>query len=296
MGQQPDEAEARQLLEFMARGGIPEAAQERLNRQRAGGAWTSDLSVPEFAAIRSAGFIPTGQVMGSSVYKLGWMGYVNCYGYYGFTVTDLAYYSDALAHVRRLALGRMSSEAGVLGGHGVVGVRLNFREFEEAAGMVEFTAIGTAITRQGRPPLDSPFLSALSGQDFAKLLRVGMVPCGFVMGISAVHVHTGWMASIQQNSWANNEVTDFSQAVAHARHLAMTRLAQDAAALGADGTVGSEITVQVWRTPCQSNKDQEDHIVQFTAIGTAVARYEGLPAEEQPRLVMPLADRRTTGS
>src|SRR5205807_4465099 len=93
--------------------------------------------------------------------------------------------------VREVALTRMTREAEVLEGHGVVGVRVEFRWFPEVSGAVEFTAMGTAIRREGAPALARPFLSGLDGQDFAKLLRAGLVPCGLTMGICTLHLHPG---------------------------------------------------------------------------------------------------------
>ena len=74
----------------LSAGRLPMRAQWRLaeQRQRAErgepGSFTSDLTVEEFAAIRSVGFSPVGQVMGSAVYNVGWA-YSGCgyYGYYG---------------------------------------------------------------------------------------------------------------------------------------------------------------------------------------------------------------------
>ena len=65
-------------VEQIAKGHLPLQAQWRINEQRqrsdAGesGAFTSALSVEEFAAIRSVGFSPVGQVLGSAVYNVGW--------------------------------------------------------------------------------------------------------------------------------------------------------------------------------------------------------------------------------
>ena len=57
------------------RGGIPPKAQRRLAGLAAEGAcFTSGLSVDEFALLRLAGVRPLAQVMGSSVYHVGWQG------------------------------------------------------------------------------------------------------------------------------------------------------------------------------------------------------------------------------
>lgn len=40
--------------------------------------FTSNLTVAEHHAIRSVGFTPVGQVLGSCVYVVGWTGAWNC--------------------------------------------------------------------------------------------------------------------------------------------------------------------------------------------------------------------------
>src|SRR4051812_25979353 len=57
-------------------GGIPLAAEQRI-RELAGGetAFTSGLSISDFAPTHREGLRPICQVMGSSVYKVGWQNY-----------------------------------------------------------------------------------------------------------------------------------------------------------------------------------------------------------------------------
>lgn len=283
----------------MSESWLPPQALERLARQKASsGAWTSDLSVGELAAIRSVGFEAAGQVMGSSVYQLGWAANAQRCPFGGFGSWELTAYSAALIEARVLALDRMRQEAAVLGAHGVAGVRLNLRAFEGQVNVIEFTAIGTAIRRAGVEPLPRPFLSNLSGQDFAKLLHSGHAPAGLVMGLSVIHVHTGWGAQWNLSSWYNSEIGDFSLAVSEARHRALGRLRQDVAAHGADGAVGSEVGLNVWRTTCSNNTDVEDHVVQFFILGTAVSGFD-VPAESgspKPSMALTVDDLRRRSS
>jgi uncharacterized protein YbjQ (UPF0145 family) len=294
-----EDAMVQASIEALSRGELPLRAQERLKRLRdQPGAFTSDLTVDEFAAIRSAGFEAVSQVMGSSVYQVGVGGWCPARGTWGaFSVAELAPYAQALYHARWLALNRLSLEAAGVGGHGVVGVHLNMRYLEQAMGIMEFTAIGTAVRRAGAAPLAYPFLSALSGQEFAKLLRAGYVPAGLVMGVSAYQIHSGWGTRMQARSWQNQEVQQYTDAVGQARRTATARLQQDLSHYGADGCVGSDVGMQVWPTPCYystgggEREELEDHVVQFFAIGTAVIRYAPNQEPDRPQLMMPLNDR-----
>lgn len=64
--------------------GLPPAAHERIERQRASGTAGSLFSAPAAAAAKSAGLVPTGEVFGSLVMNLGWSGTgCNYFGMYG---------------------------------------------------------------------------------------------------------------------------------------------------------------------------------------------------------------------
>jgi uncharacterized protein YbjQ (UPF0145 family) len=270
--------------------GPPESALRRIRRQRESGTWNSDLSVTELAAIHSVGFSPAGQVTGSAVYRIAVQGIPAC----GTAppgrplATELVEYGRALHDVRRLALDRMAREAMELESHGVVGVRLTVRRFEHAANAVEFTAIGTAVRRPGAAPLPQPFLSALDGCDLAKLLRAGLVPCRLAIGIAALHVHTTTVTE-EASRQADRPRTDLSGAAASVRSLAMARLAEEARGGGADGCVGSRLHLDVWPVPCGIHGDR-DHVLQFTAVATAVARFDA-PPRPAPEPVVSLGDR-----
>src|SRR5689334_25087744 len=99
----------REDIERIAAGGIPAAAEERLRTlgAEAGKAFTSDLSVPEFGLVRRAGLEPITQVLGSSVYHVGWqfMG-----GGWSSTSQELTVLSDAYNDCRRRALQRPQTE------------------------------------------------------------------------------------------------------------------------------------------------------------------------------------------
>ena len=269
--------------------GPPESALRRVRRQRESGTWNSDLSVAELAAIHSVGFAPAGQVTGSAVYRIAVQGIPSC----GTAppsqppVTELVEYGRALHDVRRLALDRMTREAVELEGHGVVGVRLTVRRFEHAANAVEFTAIGTAVRRPGAEPLRQPFLSALDGCELAKLLHAGLVPSRLAIGIAALHVHTTTVTE-EASRQADLVRSDLSAAASSVRSLAMARLAGEARAGGADGCVGSRLHLDVWPVPCGIHRDR-DHVLQFTAVATAVARFDA-PSRPAPEPVVSLDD------
>lgn len=101
------------------------------------------------------------------------------------------------------------------------------------------------------------FTSDLSTSEFLLVKEAGFDPVGLVVGSSIYHI------GYQQAAWTRNaEMTVLTQAMYHARELAMTRMEEEAEALGADGIVGVRLEV--------SHKEWGRHIAEFVAIGTAV--------------------------
>src|SRR3954463_12755466 len=97
-------------------GGIPLAAEERIRQLAAGGtAFTSGFSVGDFALAVQDQVRPICQVMGSSVYKVGWQNFPWSGSWGDGSVTELRQLTDAWNHARQLALGRLEQEAQLAG-------------------------------------------------------------------------------------------------------------------------------------------------------------------------------------
>jgi uncharacterized protein YbjQ (UPF0145 family) len=257
---------------------------------RSSGTWGSALSAAEFAAIKSTGFEPAGQVLGAAVYNIGFTGGYSCpgawSGYGGFVtpargvtaVSGSAMTGSfgpmvaTLYEARRKAIGRMVAECQELGGHGIVGVRLTIGSFP--AGGLEFKAIGTAIRAPGAPPPREPFTSDLSGQDFAKLALAGWVPVGLVLGISVGSRHDDWL-TITQTRWTsgNAEVHGYTDLVNRTRHDARQQLERDLRRVGGNGVVVQSMDMRVRHRECPMQEGRRDHIVEATIIGTAIAGF-----------------------
>ena len=101
------------------------------------------------------------------------------------------------------------------------------------------------------------FTSDLSVNEFLLVKESGFEPIGLVMGSSVYHV------GVQLSKWSSNmEMDVLTQAMYHARELAVSRMVEEAQDLGADGVVGVRLTVKrhAWG----------DNVIEFVAIGTAV--------------------------
>jgi uncharacterized protein YbjQ (UPF0145 family) len=107
------------------------------------------------------------------------------------------------------------------------------------------------------------FTSDLSVNEFLLVKEAGFEPLGLVIGSSIYHV------GVQYGAWnQNQEMNVLSQAMYHARELAMTRMEEEADQLGADGVVGVRLDV--------SRYEWGGDLAEFIAIGTAVRHREGV--------------------
>jgi uncharacterized protein YbjQ (UPF0145 family) len=257
---------------------------------RSSGTWGSALTADEFAAVRTVGFEPVGQVLGAAVYNIGYTGGYGCPGAWGgynlawapaarTQVSSRGGYGSygplvkTLYEARRTAISRMVAECAELGGHGVVGVRLTIGPFP--AGGLEFKAIGTAVRAPGAPLLRRPFTSDLSGQEFAKLVRSGWMPAGLVLGITIAARHDDWR-TVGQTRWSagNAEVTGWTDLVNDARHDARQQLDADVKRMGAEGVVIADMSMRVRERECPAQEGSRDHIIEAVNIGTAIVRFQ----------------------
>jgi uncharacterized protein YbjQ (UPF0145 family) len=283
-------------------GGIPLEAQERIEHQREeGGVFTSDLSVDELAALRGIGYEPMALVMGSSLYRMGWistgmgmgMGMGRMMNWGAIEPQELTYLTAALAESRARAIHRLVLETEGLGAEGVVGVRLVVKRWEWATGMAEFTVLGTAVRRVGHAAPEVPFTSTLSGQDMAKLISCGYRPVALVMGAIAFQAVAffggglGMRGGFGVSSWYNQEVTSYSRALHQAQGVGRQRMANEAFRVGAAGVVGVEIESHVLEYSTGS-ETVGGRIVEWVILGTAVVPQTGSQKPPQPTLVVPL--------
>jgi uncharacterized protein YbjQ (UPF0145 family) len=106
------------------------------------------------------------------------------------------------------------------------------------------------------------FTSDLSVNEFLLVKQSGFEPLGLVLGSSIYHI------GYQQASWnQNQEMGVLTQAMYHARELAMTRMEEEADQLGADGIVGVRLDI--------GRYDWGADLAEFIAVGTAVKHKDG---------------------
>jgi uncharacterized protein YbjQ (UPF0145 family) len=258
-------AEQAESLARVERGGIPLGAERRLRELgEHGGAFTSDLSVGDFALCHQLGLKPMSQVMGSSIYQVGYQATPWPSAMGGGFMFEMEALSQAWNEVRDLALGRLAQEAGHVGADAVVGVDLRTGEHDWAENAIEYVVIGTAIRHEKTAvPGGPPVLTELSVADYAKLLSAGVEPLGVVAWSSVFFVGASY--STQMMSGVGG------LGVYSARESVVARLTQQAAKLGASGVIGVRIAHGIQRTTVGGGTYSRGGLmVTFHAIGTAI--------------------------
>jgi uncharacterized protein YbjQ (UPF0145 family) len=300
-GAENEAALERRQAESLARveqGGIPLDAERRLRElagasSDGGGArsFTSDLSVADFALCDQLELRPLSQVMGSSIYQVGYQStpWPSMLG--GGFMFELDTLSNAWNDVRGRALGRLRQEAECVGADAVIGVELRTGQHDWAENAIEYVVLGTAVrdqrgrpgrephgqgTRRGRerhPTAAGPVLTELSVADYAKLARANIETLGIVAWSSVFFVAAFYSQQMLGGTgfMENQELREFTQGVYSAREIAMGRMTAQAAEMGASGVIGTRIEHGIGPVSLGGGRYQRGGLmVTFHAIGTAI--------------------------
>ncbi|MHB1537369.1 MAG: heavy metal-binding domain-containing protein [Solirubrobacteraceae bacterium] len=294
-------------LRRVEEGGIPDLARRRLAELEQGaGAFTSDLSVADFALCRQLGLTPLSQVMGTSVYQVGYqptagygtggqyggLGYGNRYGGIAREIGEMPVLSQAWNVVRERAFARLAEEAVSVGADAVVGVevRSGVAGWTQVAGAIEYVVTGTAVRRDGARG-GGPVMTELSVADYSKLLAAGVEPAGIVAWTSVFFISAIYFQAEREalgfgafgsGSFRNFEYKGATQGFYGAREQVMDRLGEQARQLHASGIVGVRISHTIRGTEGAGGPQAAGLIASFSALGTAV---HDVAAKPQPPML-----------
>jgi hypothetical protein len=198
---------------------LPPEAAGRLSRS----AFSSGLTVPDFAACLHMGMRPVGLVQGFCVMRWSWYGmsqrgapggsYGSYYGYSGrnsgttlqnYTCphnrmgvtaehrrwgsnSEQPWVTKAWADGFNKAYRRMIEEAADAGAHGVVGIHDSNTALIDAD-IREFHLLGTAVVIEDAPKPKHIWTTYLAGQRLAKLIESGFMPVSILASMTSVRV------------------------------------------------------------------------------------------------------------
>lgn len=282
------EDEDPQQAESLARvqeGGNPVRAEARLKALAAEGSlFTSGLSVNEFALLNRLGPRPLAQVMGASVVRTGWQylpaldpgeivlsrspysptltgralqnpytepspSQVRNYLWHTEVVCELDVLTEAWNMARRRAIDRLCQEALQVGADAVVGVHLRRGDHDFGGGTIEYVVTGTAIRLPGSSGASRPTLTAVSGQDYWRLLTAGQEPVGVVATTTVMFASPARSTRARRlrTTTQNQELGEISGAFAAAREQVRARLRGQVSDANGAGAVGVEFSHSVHR-------------------------------------------------
>jgi uncharacterized protein YbjQ (UPF0145 family) len=261
-------------LERIQRGGIPLGAEQRLKAIAGSGSpvFSSDLSAKEYAIAQASGLTPIALIMGSSVVQHGWQNYG--WSSYGGGVREMPAFATPWNLSRQRSFDRLRQEAQFAGADAVIGIEMTTNSFLGNPSNVEYVVFGTAVRDTAVAPRgrSGPRMCALSGQDVHKLRRIGAETLGVIGHTSVVSVALSMQANQMMSSWwGNQEMTELTEGVYAARHLAMEEVRRQASDAGANDMVISTLTHQIDHHEYESpGYRQHFFIVSMHVLGTAI--------------------------
>jgi uncharacterized protein YbjQ (UPF0145 family) len=269
-------------------------------------AFSSTLSVNEFALTSKLQLRPLGQVMGVCVHQVGYQ-YVPWSSWGGEQLMcELDTVSQAWEEARRHALDRMTEEAVKASADAVVGVSVRRGMYDWAEGAVEFVVNGTAVRLPNSKGDRWPLLSDLSGEDYWKLYQAGYGPAGLVASTAALFVSPSSGMQMQRfiTAYQNQELSEFTAGFYAARELALRRLSSQADAAHAEGIVGVQINQHAAFHSFKEGgglgggglggglggggNERHGLVITMQAMGTAIRRLQDVP-EYAPQTAIDLS-------
>jgi uncharacterized protein YbjQ (UPF0145 family) len=288
---------------------LPEAAVRRFSS----GAFSSGLTVPDFAACLQLGLQPVGLVQGFCVMQWGWYGPGSSYmrGTNPYTMgaqSDGAYVESyrcphgyvsaehrmwgqnleqpwveaAWSAGYGAAYARMLEEATAQGAHGVIGVVDRVTPVADSQ-TSEFHFLGTAVTVENGPPPAGgiPWTTYLAGQRLTKSIEAGFMPVAVVASMASVRVWAYCITEYQMEGgrgWGNPnqafEVEQVTKAHMAVRQLARKHVRQK---LVGDALHGVQIDVE------KRELAQGDEVIDCTIRGNRVRRFKDFDPLPAPR-------------
>jgi len=226
--------------------------------------FSSSADGQELYCQMDAGFKPLKFVFGNVAYSIGIGGGIAGI-FRSMARGEVKEFSDVFNQTRHLALQRISHEAVSAGANAVVGIETSIIPFQ---GMQEMVMIGTGSRHDALPASYSqnPVTSDLTNEEMWNLIHLGYMPLQLVLGCSvySLGIVGGILSAFK--SLARGEISEMTTMIYEARENAVSRIARDASACGADDVVG--IKTYVYQLG--------GGMIEFLAIGTAVKKMEGV--------------------
>ena len=155
----------------------------------------------------------------------------------GGEVTEI---TNLIHHGRQNAFERITQEVRQFGGVGLTGISFDLINH---GSNLEFLAIGSAIKSQSNPAETFAFSTSADAQQLYCQVDSGFKPHSFVFGNVAYSIGVGGNIGGAFRSLKRGEVAQFTEIFDRTRHLALSRLKDDAKKAGANAVIGIQTSI-----------------------------------------------------
>lgn len=200
----------------------------------------SGLSGNEIYLLSRMGYRPGQLCVGNSVVALGVLGGVGA-GLSTLGGGEITQITELVHDGRMRAFERMMEEANDYGGVGLTGVSF---DMVNHGSNLEFITTGSTVHHgpdEGRGNIR--FSTSADVQQLFCQVDSGFAPVHFVFGNVAYSIGVGGNIAGSLNRLARGEVRQFTEIFDHTRHLALTRISDEAKRHGANAVVGIETSI-----------------------------------------------------
>ncbi len=204
----------------------------------------SGLSGNEIYCLNRLGMRSGNLCVGNSVFSLGVLGSLFS-GLKILTGGEISEITDLIHEGRQKAYDRLIAEARQHGGIGITGVS---SELVNHGNNIEFLSIGSTVHRHGdsgstHQRESFEFSSSATAQELYCQMDSDFQPIQFVFGNVAYSIGLGgniggWLSSLQRG-----EVVEYSRIFDQTRHLALSRITDEAKKIRANSVVGIQTTI-----------------------------------------------------
>ena len=259
----------------LSQNAVPGFVSERLRHTAVGKLpWVSTASPADLLTAHTHGIETLGMVAG------------NCWFHFGYSWTEG--HRDGW----HTAIARLQHEAGLMGAHAIVEVRMKTRLAEGADASMDYSVTGTAIRIKGFPDQRTPMVATVSQLEFARLIEAGILPVGLAVG-----AYYDWFADMYgwsdgRGSWWNMELPDLSVFQHRVRYNALSNLRDDARRQRGTGVLGRVQFTEMFRQESGEGMPKQ-FLCRHIAFGTVVQHHRGQHQSVKPRMVLMLRGKGT---
>jgi uncharacterized protein YbjQ (UPF0145 family) len=200
----------------------------------------SGLSGNEIYCLSKLGLSAGQLCVGNSVVSIGFSGGIGA-GLSTLGGGEVSQITELVHQGRMNAFNRMLAEASQYGGLGLTGVSF---DMVNHGGNLEFITMGSTVHKPQQAAGERlTFSTSADAQQLYCQVDAGFTPLNFVFGNVAYSIGLGGNITGAFKQMARGEIPEYSEIFDHTRHLALSRVVDEAKKHGANAVIGIQTTI-----------------------------------------------------